>query len=461
MSDDLRHALSTLHPSPVDVDPVAYGQDWTRVATPAPLAVVQPQTVQEVQSIVRWARTHRVALVPSGGRTGLSGGAVAARGELVVSMDRMRAITEFRAADQSLTVEAGVTTQEVQEAARHHGLFYPVDFASRGSSQIGGNVATNAGGIRVLRYGLTRERVLGLKIVTGTGELLDLNRGLVKNATGYDLRHLVIGSEGTLGIVVEATLRLVEAPPPQQVMMLALSGLEAIMPVFASLRRRLTLSAFEFLTDKALRHVVAAGARRPFALEAPVLVLAEFDANEDAAVAAFVDAQQAGHVVDAVVSQSDAQAAELWRVREGITESLARFTPYKNDIAVRVGDVPAFLVSADALFAREYPDWEVVWFGHIGDGNLHISILPPPGHPPSEFRHSCERVTELLGNLLAVFGGSISAEHGVGLWKKPVLHCSRPAMEIALMRGVKSLFDPDGLMNPGKIFDPATATSMS
>lgn len=436
-----------------EADITPWGRDWTSMHEPAPSAVARPNTVEEIIALVRWAGTNDVALVPSGGRTGLSGGAVAANGEVVVSMERMRSVLGFDAVDRTLTVQAGVTTQQVQEAARERGLLYPVDFASRGSSQIGGNIATNAGGIKVLRYGLTRDWVAGLKVVTGAGELLDLNRGLVKNATGYDLRHLIIGSEGTLCIVAEATLQLADPPPPQQVMVLAVPRLDALMQVFAMLRTRLKLSAFELFTDVALRHVLAAGAKRPFDGEAPFYLLAEFDEDEASALGAFSSLAADGLVVDGVLGQSLAQNMDLWRLREGITESLAQYRPYKNDIAVRVALVPAFLERMQGLFAREYPRFEVVWFGHLGDGNLHISILPPQGMGPEAFQAECGRVTGLLGLVLQELGGSISAEHGIGLLKKPYLQSTRSQPEIDLMRQLKRVFDPHGILNPGKLID--------
>jgi FAD/FMN-containing dehydrogenase len=434
-----------------------YGRDWTRRWTPAPLAIALPGSVDEVQSIVRWANAARVAIVPSGGRTGLSGGAVAADGELVLSLERMKKVLAFDAIDRTLTVQAGIALQAVQDAAREHGLQYPVDFGSRGSCSIGGNIATNAGGIRVIRYGNTREWIAGVKLVAGNGELLDLNRGLVKNSSGYDLRHLVIASEGTLGIVVEATLRLTDPPPPTSVMLLALPSFEALMRVFAAFRARLRLEAFEFFTDVALRHVLAHGAQKPFDELHPYYVVAESaavdEADEAAVLAAFEDCVAQGLVSDGIVSQSDAQAAQLWRLREGITESLARYVPYKNDVSVRVAAMPAFLAQIQALLGEAYPRFEVVWFGHIGDGNLHINVLKPDDMTQDDFVRECERVTKLLAGVLRTHGGSISAEHGIGLVKKPYLASTRSAAEIALMRGIKRVLDPNGIMNPGKLFD--------
>ncbi|MBN8262159.1 MAG: FAD-binding oxidoreductase [Xanthomonadales bacterium] len=460
MPDPRLHALANDLPSlrlktdPADLE--HYGRDWTRRWTPAPLAIALPGTVAEVQALVHWAAAHGVALVPSGGRTGLSGGAVAAHGELVVSLERMNRVLGFDAVDRTLTVEAGIPLQLAQEAARGHGLQYPVDFGARGSATIGGSIATNAGGIRVVRYGNTREWIAGLKLVTGTGELLDLGRALVKNSSGYDLRHLAIAAEGTLGIVVEATLRLTDPPPPTNVMLLALPSFEALMRVFEAFRARLQLQAFEFLTDVALKHVLAHGGQAPFAEAHPFYVVTEFASDEAAeaeALAAFEACVEAGWVSDGVISASDAQAAQLWRLREGITESVARYVPYKNDVSVRISAMPAFLAEAQALLAAGYPQFEVVWFGHIGDGNLHINILKPDGLAQADFVADCERVTKLLAEVLQRHGGSISAEHGIGLVKKPYLGCTRSEAEVAAMRAIKAVFDPAGIMNPGKLFD--------
>jgi FAD/FMN-containing dehydrogenase len=434
-----------------------YGRDWTRRWTPAPLAIALPSSVEEVRAIVLWANEENVAVVPSGGRTGLSGGAVAANGELVLSLERMNRVLDFDAVDRALTVQAGIALEAVHNAAREHGLVYPVDFAARGSCSIGGNIATNAGGIRVIRYGNTREWIAGLKVVTGAGDVLELNRALIKNSSGYDLRQLMIGSEGTLGIVVEATLRLTDPPPPTNVMLLALPSFETLMQVFAAFRERLTLEAFEFFTDRALRHVLAHGAQKPFDEVHPFYVVTEFaagsQAQEAAAMAAFEHCLENALVSDGVISQSDAQAAQLWRLREGITESLETYKPYKNDVSVRISAMPAFLSETQDLLAREYPQFEVVWFGHIGDGNLHINVLKPEGAADAEFIVQCEHVTKLLADALARHGGSISAEHGIGLVKKPYLLGTRSAEEVALMRGIKRVLDPKGLMNPGKVFD--------
>lgn len=461
MPDARLESLRTLLPElrllvdPADLE--HYGRDWTRRWTPAPLAIALPGSVEEVQAVVRWANDAGVAVVPSGGRTGLSGGAVAANGELVVSLERMNRVLDFDPVDRTLTVQAGLPLQLAQEAARAQGLQYPVDFAARGSATIGGSIATNAGGIRVVRYGNTRDWIAGVTFVTGTGEVVRLGRGLVKDSSGYDLRHLAVASEGTLGIVVEATLRLTDPPPPTSVMLLALPSFEALMQVFAAFRARLQLQAFEFFTDVALRHVLAHGAQAPFDDIHPFYVVTEFaadEASEAEALAAFGQCVEEGLASDGVIAASEAQALLLWRLREGITESLARHVPYKNDVSVRISAMPAFLAETQALLAREYPQFEVVWFGHIGDGNLHINILKPDAVAQEDFVADCERVTKLLAGVLQAHGGSISAEHGIGLVKKPYLWCTRSPAEIAAMRGIKAALDPNGIMNPGKLFDP-------
>jgi len=450
----LREDVPGLRLSVEGDDLTHYGRDWTRLHPPAPCGVAFPETVEQVQAIVHFARRTGTRLVPSGGRTGLSGGAVAADGELVVSMDRLNRIGDVDRSDLTIQLGAGVVTERLQQVAEENGLFFPVDFASAGSSQLGGNLATNAGGIRVLRYGMMRDWVAGLKVVTGRGDILDLNRGLVKNATGYDLRHLFVGSEGTLGFIVEATMNLCSPPPPQAVMVLAVAELPQVMDLFAAARERLVLSAFEVFSDLALAKVLErSDARAPFETRAPWYVLLEFDQDEDAALALFEAATDAGWSDDGLISQSEGQAAQLWALRENISEAISHDTPYKNDISVRIGDVTEFLQRLDAVVAEHYPDFDVVWFGHIGDGNLHLNILKPADLEVAAFATACERVNGWVYGLVEEFGGSVSAEHGVGLLKKPYLVHTRSETELGYLRSLRDVFDPDGILNPGKLVD--------
>lgn len=435
-----------------------YGTDRTRLWPAAPSAVVLPRTVAEVQAIVQLASEHSLALVPSGGRTGLSGGAVASRGELVIAMDRLNQVIDFDPVDKTVTVGAGMITAQLQAFAEQQGLFYPVDFASTGSSQIGGNIATNAGGIKVIKYGMTRNWVAGLKVVTGRGDILDLNRGLAKNNTGYDLRHLFIGSEGTLGLICEATIQLTKPPAESAVMVLGVGNFAVIMDVLGCFSGELELSAFEFFSEQALAKVTEhRGHNRPFETVAPFYVLLEFE-NTDAAIlkkaiTLFEQAVDCGWVVDGVVSHSLSQAQSLWKLREDISETLWHWQPYKNDISVRVSRMPDFIREVDRLVEQQYPDFEIVWYGHIGDGNLHLNILKPETLSVDQFEAKCVSVSDEIGRLLARYEGSVSAEHGVGLLKKEVLKYSRSAEEMDMMRSIKSAFDPLHILNPGKLFD--------
>ncbi|TXS90871.1 FAD-binding oxidoreductase [Parahaliea maris] len=435
-----------------------YGRDWTRFHTPAPSAVVLPGSIEEVQAVVRLAAQEQLAIVPSGGRTGLSAGAVALNGELVVAFDRLNTISDFNPVERTVRCGAGVITEQLQQFAEEQGLFYPVDFASAGSSQIGGNISTNAGGIKVIRHGMTRDWVAGLKLVTGTGELLDLNRGLVKNNAGYDLRQLVIGAEGTLGLVVEATMSLARPPKDPAVLVLGVPDMGAIMQVLSAYQGRMELQAFEFFSELALQKVVEhQGLQRPFETPTDYYALLEFEqvseADMDTAMALFEHCVEQGWVVDGVISQSVAQAENLWRLREDISETITRWTPYKNDISTTISKVPDFLAEVEQVVNGAYPDFEIVWFGHIGDGNVHLNILKPDALPVDEFKARCGEVSKWVCEIVQRYGGSVSAEHGVGLLKKDYLGYSRSALEIELMRQIKQAFDPRGIMNPGKIFD--------
>ena len=301
-----------------------YGRDWTRFKEPAPCAVVLPRSVEQVQALVQLANIESLAIVPSGGRTGLSGGAVAASGELVLALDKLNSIGDFDPVDRSVRCGAGVITEQLQRFAEEQGLFYPVDFASSGSSQIGGNVATNAGGIKVIRYGMTRDWVMGLKVVTGAGELLDLNRGLVKNNAGYDFRQLFIGSEGTLGVIVEVTVKLARSPRDLSVLVLGAPDMPAVMSILSRYQGAMDLTAFEFFSEAALEKVVAhQDLQRPFEGATPYYALLEFEQvsgdEGDQAMALFEHCVEAGWVLDGVLSQSVAQARNLWRLREDIS----------------------------------------------------------------------------------------------------------------------------------------------
>ncbi len=435
-----------------------YGRDWTRVYAPAPSAIAFPRTTDEVARLLALCSAHRVPVVPSGGRTGLAGGAVAAHGELVVSLARMRRIDPVDELGLTLRVQAGAVTAAVHEHAAALGLTWPVDFASKGSSQVGGNIATNAGGVKVIRYGLTRQWVLGLEVVLASGAVLALNGALEKNNTGFDLRQLFIGSEGTLGIITEATLKLARLPKKSDVMLFAVDGLGGVLALFRAARRApFTLAAYEFFTDRCLARVLKhrTTLRSPFPAPATHYVLVEAEGADDDLLAEWMTAAgEAGLFADATIAQSQKQAGELWALREGISESLsATGLPHKNDVALPIAALEAFCGELDDVFAREYAGWELCLFGHIGDGNLHVNVMKPDALDVAAFRARTSTADRDLFALVKKHAGSISAEHGIGLLKKPYLDYSRSPAELAVLRAVKQALDPLGILNPGKIFD--------
>ena len=436
-----------------------YGRDWIKDFKPAPSLIVLPETSEQVQEILKLCNEKNVAVVPSGGRTGLSGGATATNGEVVVSLERMRKILEVNQVARTLTCQAGVVLERIQNEAAQVGLYFPVDFSSRGSSQIGGNLATNAGGIRVIRYGNMRDWVLGLTVVTGSGELIELNGALVKNNSGYDLRHLMIGSEGTLGIITEVTLRLTTPPRDTARVLCGLSGNEQILPLLAFCRAKLRdLSAFEFMERRALQEVLQhRSLRDPLSQQYPTYILAEVELNHAGAAEelteVFGEAYERGLILDVVVSESSAQAQELMNLRDLISETLsAHYTLHKNDISVPVISVPPFLHDLHTLINSAYPAMRVVVFGHVGDGNLHVNVLKTSSISDSDFWESCKDADHKIFSLVQKYRGSISAEHGVGILKRSFLPYSRSTEEIELMKGIKRVFDPQGVLNPGKIF---------
>ncbi|PRP96484.1 FAD-binding oxidoreductase [Enhygromyxa salina] len=440
-----------------------YGSDRCRGGWPvAPGAIALPRTIEQVQAIARLCTEARVAIVPSGGRTGLTGAATATNGELVVSLERLSAILEVDGPSRLLRCQAGATVQAVQDAAVAHALTYPVDFAAKGSAQIGGTIATNAGGVKVIRHGLTRERVAGLEVVLADGQRLSLGGALVKNNTGYDLRQLFIGSEGTLGLIVEATLSLTQPPAGHVVVICSLASDAALSQLFARLRgSSLTLSAFECFDRGCVEHVVAhrgVDQAGPLAQLGPMQVLIEVEhdgdgeSTQDALMELLGEAQEADELLDAVVAQTETQAQELWAWREDISESLHGHTPHKADVAVPVREVARFMSRWREAVAAALPEIPALCFGHVGDGNLHLNLLRPADVSLEEFLRRCHGFDPTMYGLVREFQGSVSAEHGIGLLKREYLGHTRSAMEIAAMRAIKQIFDPLGILNPGKLF---------
>jgi FAD/FMN-containing dehydrogenase len=442
-------------------DLAVYGRDWTRAYSPAPLAVARPRSTAEVARLVALCRRHGQAIVPSGGRTGLAGGAVAQRGELVLSLDRMSRIDAVDPVSRTVRVDAGAVTERVHTECAAHGLVWPIDLASKGSSQVGGNLATNAGGVKVIRYGHARQWVLGLVVVLASGEVLDLGGALEKDNTGPDLRQLFIGSEGTLGIITEATLKLARVPERLRVALFGVDSIDAGLELFADARRaRFAITAYELFTDRCMARLRAhRGLAPPLPEPSACYVLVEAEgAPEGSSVDRFEEwierALEAPGVDGGVLAQSASQSQALWRLREGISESLgATGLPHKNDVALPIAALGRFCRELEAVFAERYPGWEICLFGHVGDGNLHINVMKPDQLGREEFYRLTGEADHAVFDLVERHGGSISAEHGIGLIKKDYLRYSRSPAEIDLMRALKRTLDPDNILNPGKIFD--------
>jgi FAD/FMN-containing dehydrogenase len=434
-----------------------YGKDWSGVLTPRPSLIAFPRSTDEVSKLLKACNELSIPIVPSGGRTGLSGGAVAANGEVVLSLEKMNRIGKFDAQAFTLEVEAGAITEAVHAFTAPHGLTWPVDFASKGSSHVGGNLATNAGGVRVIRYGLTRNWVLGLTVVRMNGEVLQLNGALEKNNTGIDLRQLFIGSEGTLGVITEAVLKLCPLPVEErtQVCLFALKDFASVLSLFSGARKGpFILSAFECLSDACLKEVVRHGGRSPFEPGAgEAYVLMEVEAENGPAFEEWLTAQFEGDLItDGTMALSAKEKAALWSLRERVAESvMTNAEVHQQDLAVPITSLVDFFTDVEKRYATAYPEFEVFIFGHIGDGNLHIFIRKPPGMESGAFHARCAESDTMLFELCEKFKGSVSAEHGVGLLKKPALHYSRSESELSYLRAMKKAMDPKGLLNPGKM----------
>ncbi len=440
----------------VSIDPMIledYGRDRTRDFEPNPSLVVFPSSAEEVAAVMRVCAENGFSVVPSGGRTGYAGAAVAANREVVVSMDRMNRMLGVSDEDGCVETEAGAILQNVQQAVRDHRMMFPIDFASRGSCQIGGCISTNAGGLRVIRYGMMRESVMGLEVITPTGQRLDLHDRLHKNNSGYDLKQLFIGAEGTLGIVTRAVLRTVPVPRSPQVALLAVPEAETIVRILGELRRKsCDILAFEFFDHRSMDAVLAHidGLRKPFTTPYPWFAVIEVDETRDVFMMKIEKLIEQSWIADALIADAPSEAARIWKYREAISESLFSLGHvHKNDVAVPISALPPFIRE---LSGAEKPDGaEVFLFGHLGDGNIHVNLVDRTNSPA--FRSATSAWDEAMCRMVVPYRGTISAEHGIGLLKKHLLAYQRSPEQLALMRQVKRVLDPKGICNPGKMFD--------
>ena len=444
-------------------DVAPYCTDWRGRYSGSALCVALPGNTDEVAAVVRACVAAGVAgvpMVPQGGNTGLCGGATPQGGEVVVNLRRMNRIRGIDPDNNSITVDAGCTLHAVQEAAKAADRLFPLSLAAEGSATIGGNLATNAGGVQVLRYGNARELTLGLEVVLADGRIWNGLRALRKDNTGYDLKHLFIGAEGTLGLITAATLKLFPLPRAQATAWVAVPDPAAAVSLLGRLRDAAgdNVTAFEIVgragLELVLRHIP--NARDPLPGKPAWQVLIELsgarDDLGDTLEQALQEAAADGLVDDAALAASEAQTAALWALRENVSEAQKiEGVSIKHDIAVPVSRIAEFIARADLALAAAFPAVRIVCFGHIGDGNLHYNQSKPDAQSNSEFIEQTEAVNRIVHDLVHQLGGSISAEHGLGQLKREEVLRYKSATEMDMMRAVKQALDPRGLMNPGKL----------
>ncbi|GAB3452361.1 FAD-binding oxidoreductase [Massilia terrae] len=462
--DSCRNIIGGRHVLTAAADKAPYLTDWRGRFTGKARAVLRPANTAEVARLVQACAEHRVPLVPQGGKTGLVLGSVPDDSglEVILSLGRLNRISDIDTGNRTMLVQAGCVLQQIQQAAAAEGMLFPLSLAAEGSCTIGGNLSTNAGGTAVLRYGNARELCLGLEVVTAQGEIWNGLRGLRKDNTGYDLRDLFIGAEGTLGVITAAVLKLYPMPRASITALLALDNPWQALSLLSLMQDHVgaSLTAFELMSDFCLRLVAHHFPQlpKPFATAHPQYVLLEVSSaeSEQHAVAllemAIADAIERGHADDAVVATSMAQSAGLWQIREHI--SLAQSAAGKNikhDISLPISNIPEFIEKTDDDLLEAFPGCQVVCFGHVGDGNLHYNVAPADGASHDAFLAHQPAINRIVHDNAHAFGGSISAEHGIGALKRGELSRYKSPVELNMMRAIKTALDPLGIMNPGKI----------
>jgi FAD/FMN-containing dehydrogenase len=468
--DDLRAIAGERAVLTDPLDMAAYLEDWRRLYRGRALAVLRPASTDDVAAMVRRCAAAGVAIVPQGGNTSMVGGATPAEaaGQVVLSLARLSRVRELDPVDLTMTVEAGVTLKAAQETAAAADCLLPLSIASEGTADIGGVLSTNAGGNHTLRYGNARDLVLGLEVVLADGQLWNGLRRLRKDNTGYCLRQLFVGAEGTLGVITAAVLKLVPRPREMAVALCALASPGAALRLFARFQRHdaASLHAFEYMNGEGmalvLRHIP--GAVLPFAAAAPHYALVELATTRpDAELrrqleSALEGALDAGEVADAVIAESEAQRQAIWRLREEHSEAQKRAGgSVKNDVSVPVSKTAELIERAGAGCAALIPGCRVTAFGHIGDGNIHLNIVQPAGADPAAFLARDHEIMDAVNRIVRDLDGSFSAEHGIGQLKPYLMPVWRGGAELALMRRIKAALDPQGLMNPGKVLPGVTA----
>ncbi|WP_227244911.1 FAD-binding oxidoreductase [Paraburkholderia caribensis] len=429
--------------------------DWTRHEPTRPAALLLPRTTDQVARALMICNDARQSIVPQGGMTGLAGGSIPRAMDIALSLDRLAGVEEIDSAAATLTVRAGTTLQAAQEAAAQAGFELALDLGARGSCQIGGNLATNAGGNRVIQSGTARDQVLGLEVVLANGAVLSSLNKMVKNNTGYDLKHWFIGSEGTLGVITRAVLKLQPQRASRHTALVALSDYEQAVSLLRRLSMRFgnDIGAFEIMWPDFFDFgVKLTGARSPFSEAHPLYALIEhasFDAHDDGSrfSAVLMEALDEAAIRDAVIAQSVADTRALWAIRECTAEFPVKLDPINFDVSLPIGEIGAFVDRCRAAIDHAWPGNASYFFGHIGDSNLHVTV---DGHSVPGVDH--HDVYALVYDMLAPLRGSVSAEHGIGSLKREFLPVSRSDEELAVMKAIKHALDPNGILNPGKLF---------
>ncbi len=447
---------------PPDVAP--YAVDWKGAYRGVPLAVLRPGTVEEVAAAVRACAAEGVAVVPAGGRTGLCGGAVVPENgppAAVLSLERMNRIRDVDARDFSLVAEAGCVVQQVQEAAAAADRLFPLSWGAQGSAQVGGALSTNAGGIRTISWGNARDLVLGLEVVLPDGRVLNDLRRVRKDNSGYALRHLFLGGEGTLGVITAAALRLVPALKRVETAFAAVPSPDAALSLLSRvLGSGAEVIAFELILRRCMEIVDRYGqrARMPMALESPWYVMVEIAAAHPAVPLremledTLAAAMEAGECTDAVLAENEEHRAAFWRIREDYPDCVRQAGPaIATDTSVPVSAVPAFLARAEKELAARWPEGRMVAVGHAGDGNIHLGLLAPEGTPREAWAARASGAEAVVNAIAVDLGGSFSAEHGIGQSKRHAMATHKDPVALDVMRAVKAAIDPRGLMNPGKV----------
>ena len=462
----LRGALGENAVLTAPADRAPYEQDWRGLVNNPALAVVLPHTTGQVAACVKLCAAHGVRIVPHGGNTGLVAGAVPVAGpaQVILSLARLRGVREVDTLSDTITVEAGVTLQNVQQEAAKAGRFFPVSLGAEGTAQIGGVISTNAGGLQVLSYGTTRAQVLGLEVVLADGTIWHGLSALRKDNSGYDLKQLFIGAEGTLGIITAATLRLYPAIAARASAFIGVDNVTQAVAIFSTLRQAAgaALTLCEYCTHPALTLGAAHTPQGRLPFIAPAYLLVEISAlagggnPQDVLEVVLLPALDEGRALDATIAQSERERLLFLAMREAISEGELRAGgAVKHDISVPVLKMPAMVAGVEALVAQKYPAFQPNIYGHVGDGNLHINIRPPQGQSMADIAPQKAAITNDIEALAVSMQGSFSAEHGVGQLRIASMSAYKSAIDLALMRTIKHAFDPQGLLNPGKTIPEA------